>query len=713
MHKTLKFLGPHFEDGAKIMLGIFLSLAVIIFVVHALMTIGFRYPLDYGEAPLVDQALRLGNWQNIYRRDLSTPPYTISNYPPLYMLLLAPLVKVWGPNFFGGRIISTLCTLLSAFFLGGTVYIHTQNRGAAKITGLLFLAIPYVVGWGSLLRVDMLALALSTAALYVISPAPHSRRHLTTTAILLIAAAYTKQSFGLAAPFAAGVWLWTHDKKQALILTAWVGGIGLALLAALNLLTGGGFFYNIITANVNPYQIETVQHFWRGLRDTTPLLLILGSAFLLLAPRRATAESRFTHIPAWSLAAPYLIGGLLSAATIGKVGSNINYLLELSAGLCLTTGLLVGWSASALNTATSADEKPSTLALIWPLLHAGLLILIALQVGWLMRSTLRTTVESTKWRLKPAKNLQYLAWLAETTEEPILADEFMGMLTLEKRPLYIQPFEITQLANAGMWDQSQLLTDIRAQKFPYIWIHHFMGASVYQSRWTPEMLAAIMEYYTPNDLIAETLIYVPRDNSQHTPADIELCPDAPWPLPTRGDLGMWWVSKQLNFMGYDPEPVPIYAVADGLLTRRAEWEDAVAIQHDDPLNPGSKVWTFYAGMAGGDGSYVADTFPLNSTHIPVKQGQYLGHQGRVWDDGGGGHAYIWVHGNFAVLPALAEGGFPAALIGRANAQDAPLPRAITDLGILNPSLYLGTVRSQVMGKPAWLPLECQNTTGEN
>jgi hypothetical protein len=54
--------------------------------------ITFPYPLDHGEGPLLDQAMRLARFENIYRRDLTLPPYTLANYPPLFPLAQAPFV---------------------------------------------------------------------------------------------------------------------------------------------------------------------------------------------------------------------------------------------------------------------------------------------------------------------------------------------------------------------------------------------------------------------------------------------------------------------------------------------------------------------------------------------------------------------------------------------------------------------------------------------
>ena len=52
--------------------------AVLMFVEHDWIAVRFPYPLDYGEGPLLDQIVRLAHFDNIYRVDLTIPPYTVS-----------------------------------------------------------------------------------------------------------------------------------------------------------------------------------------------------------------------------------------------------------------------------------------------------------------------------------------------------------------------------------------------------------------------------------------------------------------------------------------------------------------------------------------------------------------------------------------------------------------------------------------------------------
>jgi 4-amino-4-deoxy-L-arabinose transferase-like glycosyltransferase len=656
-------LGSVLDDGAKIMFLIFSAVALIICLLYQLLAVTYRYSLDYGEAPLVDQAMRLASGQNIYRADISEPPYTISNYPPLFVTLIAVSVKLFGPSpsFVVGRIISILSAWASSVFLVLIVYAPTRDRLAALSAGLVFLAFPFVVYWSPLLRIDMLALALSLAGLCLLVSKPVSTRQLLAVGLLLVAAIYTRQSYGLAAPFAAFVWLLARDGRQALQLALLVGGLGLGIFLLLNGLTRGGFFFNIVTANVNEFSLELLEYSWERFREAALIPLCIGGASLFLIPK---------WNPLWILAAPYLIGATLSAVTIGKIGSNVNYLLELCAALSLAAGVVIAWSRAHLSVHS---------------LRAALLITLAFGVGKMMHATLQDyTWDLRERRLARAELSQLEAIVAETPGS-ILADEHMGMLTLQGRPLIIQPFEVTQLAWAGQWDQTPLLESINKKEFAAIIIYDRPWAN---ERWTAEMLEAITQSYTLVDIVAENKVYKAAERA--VTATVDACPGAAWRLPGDGSLGMQLVNDGIDFFGNAKEAsTPVYAMADGILTRRPEWMDAVAILHNDPLRPGERVWAFYGGMAAANGtdSFVVKDFPAGITDIPVKSGQLLGYQG-TWS--GTPQWPKWVHVFIALVDAHGK-----------NSQ----PKNITSADLLDPAPYLGLIIES--GKDYPQPLKCK------
>ncbi|MGZ9166527.1 MAG: hypothetical protein ACXW4U_15260 [Anaerolineales bacterium] len=485
---TSEKLRPYLSEGAKIVLGFFIFAAAIIFALYAVMAVKYRYSLDYGEAPLIDQAVRLSAGENIYRPDISTPPYTIANYPPLYVISLLPFLNWFDSPFHMARTISVIATLLSGTFVGLIIYTLSKKRYAALVAAMLFLASPYVVQWSGLARIDSLALAFATGALFVLVRWPNERWSWFAGGLLLVAAAYTRQSYALAAPLAGFVWLWTHDQRRAVALALLVGGLGIALFLLINILTDGGFYYNIVTANVNEFAWERLKDNLGQLWKDHYIILVLSALFLLIGWRSQRS---------WPILAFFLVGAFLSALTIGKIGSNLNYFLELAAALALVGGALVAWSET------------------YPWRNTAVLLLIAIQIGLLLRSSMQLNVD---WilgqRYLDFDALQMLEQEVKRMDGPVLADEYMGLLTMNDRPLYIQPFEVSQLADAGMWDQQPLLDEIKNQSFDGILIHHSDTSPLFKERWTAEQLAAIDESYRPVKTLAGTVVYIPRGESR-------------------------------------------------------------------------------------------------------------------------------------------------------------------------------------------------------
>src|SRR3954467_13114807 len=71
---------------------------------------------DNAEAIVYGQAVRLLHGEPLYQ-PLTSPPYTVTAYMPLYYALAAALQAVFGPGFLAGR----LLTLVSSVCLAATV----------------------------------------------------------------------------------------------------------------------------------------------------------------------------------------------------------------------------------------------------------------------------------------------------------------------------------------------------------------------------------------------------------------------------------------------------------------------------------------------------------------------------------------------------------------------------------------------------------------
>ena len=60
----------------------------------------------------------------------------------------------------------------------------------------------------------------------------------------------------------------------------------------------------------------------------------------------------------------------------------------------------------------------------------------------------------------------------------------------------------------------------------------------------------------------------------------------------------------------------------------ADVHTTVIIRHNDPLQAGRTIWTYYTHMAGLNGdSYIVDDYPQGTFSIPITQGTIIGYQG--------------------------------------------------------------------------------------
>ena len=220
-----------------------------------------------------------------------------------------------------------------------------------------------------------------------------------------------------------------------------------------------------------------------------PLLLIGALAFLAFAPRESNRS--------WWLVAPYLAASVPLALLVGKVGSDVNYLLELSAALGLATGAVISWQ----------HKRPRVRTL--------LIALLAVQVLALGQSS-RVASGLQDYVIEQRDEVGQLSGIIAEAKGPVLTDDYMGLLPLNGRRIYLQPFEMTQLARDGAWDQRPLIRAIEEERFPVImmWKPPF-AREIKRDRWTPEMLKEIRAHYEPADhKLADMVIYRPKETKE-------------------------------------------------------------------------------------------------------------------------------------------------------------------------------------------------------
>lgn len=145
------------------------------------------------------------------------------------------------------------------------------------------------------------------------------------------------------------------------------------------------------------------------------------------------------------------------------------------------------------------------------------------------------------------------------------------------------------------------------------------------------------------------------------------CPGAPFIVPSSGLIALLWndpggpYNVMRRHTGIDifgdgePGNIPVYAAYDGYLTRRDTWKSTVIIRHDDPLEPGRTIWTYYTHLASIDGetSFISEEFPRDTSEKFVEQGTLLGYQGTY----AGAGPPIAMHVHFSIVKSDADGLF--------------------------------------------------------
>ena len=428
---------------------------------------------------MLEQALHIAGGEGIYLRPGDSPPWTVSNYPPLYVLLEAPLTVLFGPAYWYGRLISWLATVACAVLAGLLVRTLTADWLASTITALILPVVPFIGSWSMLARIDTLALALSLAGLLCVVRWPHRILAVLASALLLTAAIYTRQSYGLAAPLAAVVWLFGGYRRHALLLVGAMATLGSSLAILLNAVSDGGFFFNIVTANVNDFQWQLVSLHLGQAVVSMPVLVVVGALSVCVSGRFASG--------AWRVIVPYSIAATLTGLTVGKVGSNVNYLIEMGAALSIAVGLLIAWL------------RPR------PVMRQILLLVLAVQVALMLPPS--GPRAAALQRMEDRDTTDALMHVLAEVQGPVLADDAMGLLPLNGKSIELQPFEMTQLVRAGVWDQSPLLEAIDEERYAAILITRSPSL---QDRWTPQMLEHIEAGYEPRMKLRRTTIYEPR-----------------------------------------------------------------------------------------------------------------------------------------------------------------------------------------------------------
>jgi 4-amino-4-deoxy-L-arabinose transferase-like glycosyltransferase len=318
---------------------------LVVYLSYALALLRFPFDYDQGEGfELVDSLLfSRGEWP--YRDNTSYPFYS-SNYPPLFHLLIVPLIWLFGPHYWTGRLVSLLATLVTAATIGLVVQRKTGRLWLALLSGLAFLASNYVYHVGPLFRLHMTMVMFETLAISIIGWAidrlaapPGADRvkaggtnwQLWLGLVLLLGAGFTKQT-AIVTCAAAFAFLFLRGPRRAILLAIPFATLALALFGAINLATDGQWWLNTIVANANPWLLDQAIGLYRQ-------WLRLHLVITLLAAGLAVYELYWDRLSIFTV---WFLFSVVGSAMAGKWGAGESYFATAIAASCILAGIGAG-----------------------------------------------------------------------------------------------------------------------------------------------------------------------------------------------------------------------------------------------------------------------------------------------------------------------------------------------------------------------------------
>ncbi|MBZ0275496.1 MAG: hypothetical protein K8I60_05100 [Anaerolineae bacterium] len=491
---------PFFHYANRLLLMTALVILLAYFVIYGVYAVNLmQFPFDYDQGEgfeLVDTIMfSRGEWPY---QDTEIYPFYSSNYPPLFHIMAAPFVWVFGPAYWYGRLLGYLGTLVTAGAISLAVYREGRHRWIALFSGLAFLASNTVYHIGPLFRQHMTMVMFETLAVVVlagvneIADTRRRRRMLALGLGLILLAGYTKQ-LAYATAIAALLFLFIRQPRRAVV---W--GIGFALVGGLvfvgiNRATNGQWWLQTITANINefrPDQTAGLFRLWFGLHG-----------FLLIpAGLMVVYELYFDRISIYSL---WFVMATANSILSGKWGAGDSYFATAIAAMCVLSGIF------ASRTLESSWHFPANYLNRWfanplrrfapQLAAAGLIIIPLLYIGY-GRAVLHMPTEGAVFGdLARILNIQGNAYggrfydsagrvaggyadighlttaediaagwsiveRVRATDKPVLSEEAAFNL-LAGKDVITNPTQLLNLANNGLYDGSALLAMIENREF--------------------------------------------------------------------------------------------------------------------------------------------------------------------------------------------------------------------------------------------------------
>jgi 4-amino-4-deoxy-L-arabinose transferase-like glycosyltransferase len=351
MHSTEKSQKIFFAD--KFSLFVRLGIVILSVLFLSLIISRLAFPFDNGilEAFNWMPAQHILEGENPYSFAL-TPPYSMSPYGAVFYALIAAGQKLFGFQFWWGRILSVLAFAFCLWAIYKITKKITRETQAAQVAFLTGLAMFPAQFWIGAVRPDLIGFAFAAGALWLVFTRVEENEktpvRIVAGIVLLSAAAFfTKQTFFLTAGIAFLRFLQTGKRREA-ILTVSAFAIVAAGIFLLNYTSGGGYIWQHWT------HAQRLTFSWSKVLDTflktltTPVFFFALVSLLVfifwkrkfLVPFSREKLSGFLRAPEALILFYFLISFGWAFVSGGRVGASANYYIESSLVLAIICGFV-------------------------------------------------------------------------------------------------------------------------------------------------------------------------------------------------------------------------------------------------------------------------------------------------------------------------------------------------------------------------------------
>jgi hypothetical protein len=345
-----------------------LGIVISVIILLPLIVSRIVYPFDLGvyESHTWESALLTASGLNPYAYAMQ-PPYVVSAYGYFYYLIIGTGLKLFGLQFWFGRVFTVLAAVVCVICVGKIVYLITNKKSLMYLAMFSVLVSSIFQSWIAVHRADFPSLAFAFLGLTITINEVISKNNsiirCVSVVLCLSFSLFCKHTTILPFIIIIAAYVQARMIKQALVVFFSVAVIGIILASILNYTSNGGYYFQHFqitqTIPYNYYRsIEILKYFCLHSSNYIIFPIIILGIYKILrihsSDESLNEQSRFTSLDSISskitktpvsLFIIYLIlSFILSFYTSARSGSSTNYYLECT----LVTSILFGLALDKL-----------------------------------------------------------------------------------------------------------------------------------------------------------------------------------------------------------------------------------------------------------------------------------------------------------------------------------------------------------------------------